>query len=111
MKEIIFSYWKKSIVENKSKILLSITFLLLALAITSSLGDYVDETASVSVPDLILDHIPTVNLDFIFVYGFLAVIIIFIAYPLIFTPTICIMRLVCLAYSYASGQGSRHSRI
>lgn len=60
--------------------------MIIALILTLMSGDYVDETGAVSVPDLILDHIPTINLSFIFVYGIILVIVVFLAYPLIHKP-------------------------
>jgi hypothetical protein len=82
----IFQDWKRDISENKGKIFLSILFLIIALVLTLISGDYVDETRSISVPDLVLDHIPTINLSFIFVYGIAVVLFIFIVYALFYQP-------------------------
>ena len=82
----IFQDWKRDIKENKGKIFLSILFLIIALVLTLMSGDYVDETRSISVPDLILDHMPTINLSFIFVYGIAVVLFVFIVYALFYQP-------------------------
>jgi hypothetical protein len=78
--------WKEDILLHKKKIFLSILFLIIALILTALSGDYVDEARSVSVPDLILSHIPAVDLSFLFVYGIIIVVIVFLAYPLVHKP-------------------------
>lgn len=68
------------------KLMILLSFLLLAVAniISCVTSKHVDTIRTVAVPDLILDSIPTLNLNFIFVYGFYAVIIAIIAYSLFF---------------------------
>lgn len=83
---IIFNEWKKDIIEHKNKIFLSILFLAIAIIFTILSGDYVDETKTVSVPDIILNNIPVLNLSFIFVWGIVLVIFIFLVYPLLYEP-------------------------
>ena len=86
MKRGSFRQWKEDILNNEGKILLSLLFFIIAILLTIISGNYVDETRSISVPDLILDHIPVVNLTFLFVYGISLVVLGFILYPLIFKP-------------------------
>ena len=86
MKRGSFRQWKEDILNNEGKILLSLLFFIIAILLTIISGNYVDETRSISVPDLILDHIPVVNLTFLFVYGISLVVLVFILYPLIFKP-------------------------
>jgi len=50
--------------------LLSLLFLALSLGINYFAGQYADWSASNSVNDIILDHLPVVNVDFLFIYGF-----------------------------------------
>lgn len=86
MRENILYEWKEDIAENKGKIILSFLFLIIALLLTIWSGDYVDEANSTSVHDLVLDNIPAVNLGFLFTYGLLAVLAVFIVYPLVHLP-------------------------
>ncbi|MEK6855907.1 MAG: phosphatase PAP2-related protein [Nanoarchaeota archaeon] len=82
----IFGKWKKDISNNKGKIVLSILFLVFALGLTMISGWYVDKATSTSVNDIILDHIPVVNLTFLFTWGIVLVIVIFLLYSFIYTP-------------------------
>ena len=68
-------------------------YLLLFLLLNFSLsqvnlytGKYVDGVPSVPSPDLILDNIPTLPLDFLFIYFFLFISHFLFIYPLIFEP-------------------------
>ena len=45
-----------------------------------------DNVSTISVPDLILDSIPAVNLSFLFIWGALLVGIVYVIYPLFFEP-------------------------
>lgn len=76
--------WKKEIIEHKNLILLSIAFLIIALVLNSIAGNYADRKGTVAVPDMILDNIPTLDLDFFFIYVFAAIVLIFFVYHLIF---------------------------
>ena len=61
--------WGKEIFEHKYLILFSLLLLAFSLVLDYLAGVYVTKTPGVVAPDLILDHIPTLDLDFIFVYG------------------------------------------
>ncbi len=76
--------WFQEIKHNKKIILISILFLALAIAFNSIIGNYVDKTASVSVPDIILDNTPVINLQFLFIYGILFIAAVLFFYPLFF---------------------------
>ncbi len=80
------SEWKKDILEHKNKIFLALLFLAIAIVLTILSGDYVDETPTAAVPDLILSHIPVINLSFLFVWGIVAVVFVFLSYPLFYKP-------------------------
>ena len=79
-----FKEWKDEILRHKYLILLSIIFLIIAVVLNSLAGNYADRKGTVAVPDLILDNIPTLDLDFLFVYGIIAILIIFLIYTLFF---------------------------
>jgi hypothetical protein len=79
-----FKEWRQEIFRNKKVIILSLIFLCVAITLYSAAGSYAQRKNTVKVPDMILDNIPTVDLDFIFIYGFTAIILIFFAYPLFF---------------------------
>ncbi len=76
--------WAKEIKAHSHLILLSIVFLAIALAINYFIGDYTSEVTTATVPDLILDHLPVVDISFLFFYGFEIVIAVLLLYPLVF---------------------------
>lgn len=79
--------WKKDILENWWKILIALIFFFIALVLNYIAGTYTTQKATVKeVPDLILNYIPSINLNIFFVWLFLIVITIIIIYPLIFKP-------------------------
>lgn len=78
------SQWKKEFSDHKHLILLSISFLIIALVLEYFSSLYVGKTGGVSAPDLILDHIPTIDLDFIFIYGGAFVTLLLLIYPLFY---------------------------
>jgi hypothetical protein len=86
MLKIKLKEWKKDIVDNKYRIILALIFLAIAMAALMISSDYVDEIHTVAVPDLILDAIPAINLSFIFVWGLILVLAVYIIYPLLYTP-------------------------
>jgi hypothetical protein len=79
-----FNTWKHELSGHKYLILISLGFLILANIINFLASSYVDKISTTAVPDLILDQIPSLNLDFIFIYGLLAVILIIIFHVTIF---------------------------
>lgn len=76
--------WKREISRHKKLIFLSLIFLAIAILLNSTAGNYADKKGTVAIPDLILDNIPTLDLDFIFVYGFVFILAILLFYPLLF---------------------------
>jgi len=81
-----FEEWKKDIKEHKNKILLAFLFLGIGLLSTAVSSHYVDQVSTISVPDLILDAIPVVNLSFLFEWGIVLVIAVYLLYPLLYRP-------------------------
>jgi len=79
-----FAQWKADISQHKLLIVLSLAFFLLANIASFFASTHVDKIQAVSVPDLILDHVPTFNLEFIFVYGILLVVLVIFLYSVIF---------------------------
>jgi hypothetical protein len=80
------STWKKELAEHKILIIISLFLLLIANIMSYYASAHVDKIQTVAVPDLILDHIPRVNVSPVFVYGFLLVIAVIIVYTLFFRP-------------------------
>jgi len=76
--------WKKEIRENRKLLIVSILFFLIAFFMNYVAGNYVEKKSSSPVDDLILDHIPTLDFDFFYVYGYSLIILIFFLYPLFF---------------------------
>lgn len=80
-----FIDWKKEIREHRNLILISFVLIIIALILDYSAGYYVTYKAQVEdVPDLLLKYIPPINLNFLFVYGWLFVLAVFVLYPLFF---------------------------
>jgi len=76
--------WKNEVWEHKNLIILSIIFLIIAIILNALAGNYADRKSTVTVQDIILDNIPSMNLDFLFIYGFSLIVGIFFIYPLLF---------------------------
>jgi len=76
--------WKGEINKHKKLIAISIFFLLIALVLNYIAGTYVEQKNAVAVPDIILDNIPTIDLDLIFLWGAVFMIAVGIGYPLFF---------------------------
>ncbi len=76
--------WKTEFKDNKFSILVSFIFLIIALILNYIAGRYVDTTNVVIASDLILDHIPTIDLSFLYIYGYIFVILVLFLYPLLF---------------------------
>lgn len=82
-----FYNWLDEIRKHKRRIVISLFFLAIALALYGLSGDYVtDHNGPVISPDLILDHFGPYDLTIIYVWLFIVVMILFFLYPLIFKP-------------------------
>jgi len=76
--------WKDEIKEHKKLLILAILFFIIANILNYTAGTYVDKKTSFAVSDIILDHIPIIDLGFIFIWGYIVVFIIAFLYPLFF---------------------------
>jgi hypothetical protein len=77
--------WKKEILKYKFHILLSVLILIVANIINYFAGSYVTNKANCQeVPDLILGHFGPYPLSFLFVWGFIIVILVMLFYTLFF---------------------------
>jgi len=76
--------WGKELNDHKWLIFISLIFLVIALMLNDAAGDYTTRAGKASVPDIILDYIPSIDLSFIFVWGYVLVIFILLCYPLIY---------------------------
>lgn len=81
-------HWKELLSDKKYRISLLAGGALLATAyyINYRAALYTDQIPVLSVGDLILDHIPTVDLSFMFTFGIFLVATVVALYPLIFKP-------------------------
>ena len=79
-----FNDWKSELSKYKLLILISIILLILANVFNVITSTYVDSINTIVVHDIILDHLPSLNLEFIFVYGLLAVFFVIALYIIIF---------------------------
>jgi hypothetical protein len=76
--------WKKEIWDHKHLIALSLVFLLIAIVFDIIAGTYVTKNGGVVASDLILDNIPAVNLNLLFVWGGIIIVAILFFYPIFF---------------------------
>jgi hypothetical protein len=76
--------WQLELRNNKYLIGLSLAFFIIANLVSLFASSYVDKLNSAAAQDLILDHIPTLDLDFIFGYGLMIVILVIFVYILFF---------------------------
>ena len=79
-----FKGLKHSLSTHKYKLLMSLIFLSAAVAIYAISGDFVSDHNWSAVSDVILNNIGPYNLSFIFVWLLVLVVVVFIAYPLIY---------------------------
>lgn len=77
-----YDNWKIELSEHKYLILLSLVFLVFANIINVYAGNYVDSKDAIPVKDIILDNIPTINLEWIFSYGMIIFLSILLCYVL-----------------------------
>lgn len=76
--------WKKEIWKHKHLIAYSLIFLIIAVILDYFAGVYTTNTTGVIAPDIVLDNIATIDLDFIFIYGYMLIISVLLIYPLFF---------------------------
>lgn len=81
-----FQEWKDDILHHKGEILLALLFFALSILSTIVSSNYVDETRTAPVPDLLLDALPVVNLSLLFIWGAVLVFVLYLLYPLVFEP-------------------------
>jgi len=76
--------WAREFLEYKYLIAASLAFIVLALYLDYCSGVYVSSAPSVGVPDLILDSFKAIDLNPLFVYGYMALIVGLFIHPLFF---------------------------
>ncbi len=74
--------WTRELLQCRHLLALSGIFLAVALFADYQCGVYVTARPGVKVPDLILDRLPTIDLSFLFTYGYMALIVGMFLYPL-----------------------------
>lgn len=74
--------WTRELLQCRRLLALSAVFFAVALFADYRCGVYVTFHPAVKVPDLILDRLPTIDLSFLFTYGYMALIVGMFAYPL-----------------------------
>jgi membrane-associated phospholipid phosphatase len=74
--------WTSELLRCRRLLALSSVFVAVALLTDYRCGVYVTLRPSVKVPDLILERLPTIDLSFLFTYGYIALILGMFLYPL-----------------------------
>ncbi|MFA6521752.1 MAG: phosphatase PAP2-related protein [Candidatus Gracilibacteria bacterium] len=85
-----YHQWKELLADTKFKASLfaAAGILLIAYYVNYRAALYTNSIPVLSVGDLILDNIPTIDLSFMFTFGIYAVALVVVLYPLIFKPEI-----------------------
>jgi hypothetical protein len=86
MKLTKWQNWKKIVFDHEGRIFMALGLLVIGIIATIASGNYVDGVKATAVRDIILNAIPTINLSFIFTWGLLFVLAIYLVYPFIFKP-------------------------
>ncbi len=82
-----FYNWLSELNKHKKKIIISLFFLVVALTLYNLSQDYLNEHKGYSsTTDIILDTFGPYNLSFIYIWLFIAVIVLFFLYPIIYKP-------------------------
>jgi hypothetical protein len=79
-----FINWKNEFLRHKYSLLLALFFLIITGILNYFSGVYTNKVGVSTSPDLILDYLPVINLELLYVYGYLIILAIFILYPLLF---------------------------
>jgi hypothetical protein len=74
--------WTQELLACRHLIVLASVLFVVALYADYRCGTYVTFRNSVKVPDLILDRLPSVDLSFLFTYGYMALIVGMFSYPI-----------------------------
>ena len=82
--KVWYKQWKREFLDHKYLILISLILLALAYLVSFIASTYVDSIITTIVPDLILDHIPVLDLDMVFGYGIIIVISTIFIYTVFF---------------------------
>lgn len=76
--------WIGDIWACKRMLVVAAVFVVVGLAADYYCGSYVTVTPGAKVPDLLLDKIPPVDLSFLFVYGYMVLLMVLFFYPGLF---------------------------
>ena len=74
--------WVKQLKKYKYEMIFAILILLVASYANSMAGHYVDKKVTQPVPDLILDHVPSIDLSYLY-FLYAVIIAILIVYPIV----------------------------
>jgi hypothetical protein len=81
--EVGVQTWTRELIQCRHLLALSSVFFLVALLADYFCGVYVTYRPAVKVPDLILERLPTIDLSFLFTYGYMALIVGMFLYPIV----------------------------
>ena len=76
--------WIRDVLACKRLLVVAGVLTAIALSADYYCGSYVTVTKGAKVPDLILDRLPAVDMSFLFVYGYMALIVTMFLYPTFF---------------------------
>ena len=76
--------WTVELSARRHLVVLSLVFIVIGLGFDYACGMYVHSMRGVKVPDLILDLFNPIDLSFLFIYGYVSLILAMFLYPLVF---------------------------
>ena len=79
-----FQEWKKELTGHKKVIFLAALFFMFVLLINFFASNYVDEIPTTPTSDLVLDHFGPHDWSYVYIYGFVLVLLVFVIHPVLF---------------------------
>jgi len=76
--------WKIDIYEERYNLILSVILLVMAGILDYYFGAFAEKYGTAVAPDILLNIIPPINLSWLFVYGYMLVIFMLVAYPIFY---------------------------
>lgn len=86
MREPRYKEWKEDLVKHKDQLVLALFLGAVAFILNMLSGKYVERVGTAQPPDLILDHIPAIDLSLIYVWLMIAVLVTYFVYPFLYNP-------------------------
>jgi len=81
-----YAAWREEIAKHENDLVLALFLGTLALILNMLSGRYVERVGAAQPEDLILDHLPVIDLSFIYVWLMILVLAVYFIYPFLYHP-------------------------